>query len=170
MIANIAVRSALVALIALVSIGVAQPVRAQKAPSPASILIAKQIVELKGVKGMFDPVVRGVVEKAKTMFMQTNFMLAKDLNEVAAVLHRDYDPRSAELVDQTARFYASHFTEPELKDLLKFYQSPLGKKLIEQEPKAVEQSMNFAAKWADDLSADVIAKFRAEMKKRGHDL
>ncbi len=27
---------------------------------------------------MFEPIVRGVVEKAKDMFMQTNFMWAKD--------------------------------------------------------------------------------------------
>jgi hypothetical protein len=30
--------------------------------------------------------------------------------------------------------------------------------------------MNAAAKWADDLSSTVIDRFRAEMKKRGHDL
>jgi hypothetical protein len=173
MFANTAARRApcaLVTLLALLVAATAQPARAQQTPSAASILIAREIVELKGVRGMFDPVVRGVVEKAKAMFMQTNFMLAKELNEVAAGIHRDFDSRSAELVDQTARFYASHFTEAELKELAKFYRSPIGKKVIEQEPKAVEQSMNFAARWADNLSNDVIARIRAEMKKRGHDL
>jgi hypothetical protein len=172
MFANFAARSALLALVTVTVVTVADvpPARTQQRPSPTAVLVAKQIVELKGVRAMFDPVVRGVVEKAKAMFMQTNFMLAKELNEVAAILHRDYDSRSAELVDQTARLYASHFTEAELKELLKFYQSPLGRKMIEQEPKAVEQSMNFAARWADNLSADVIARMRAEMKKRGHDL
>ena len=60
------------------------PAAADPKPSPAAILIAKQIVEIKGVKAMFEPLVRGVVEKVKNMFMQTNFMWAKDLNEVAA--------------------------------------------------------------------------------------
>jgi hypothetical protein len=169
MIATVAARNLAVALIAFAFVGIATPIRAQQ-PSPASILIAKQIVELKGVRGMFDPMVRGVVEKAKNVFMQTNFNLAKDLNEVAAVLHKEYDARSAEVVDQTARIYASHFTEPELKEMLKFYQSPVGKKMIEEEPKALDQSMAAAAKWADSLSDDVINRFRAEMKKRGHDL
>jgi hypothetical protein len=169
MTANIAVRNVFVALIALAAVGFAQPIHAQQ-PSPAALLLAKQIVELKGVRGMFDPMVRGVVEKAKAVFMQTNFMLAKDLNEVAANLHKEYDSRTAEVVDQTARIYASHFTEPELKEILNFYKSPVGRKMIAEEPKAIEQSMTSAATWANNLSDDVMAKFRAEMKKRGHDM
>ena len=121
MIATITARNLFVAMIALAFVLIAAPVRAQQ-PSPASILIAKQIVELKGVKGMYDPMVRGVVEKAKAMFMQTNVMLSKDINEVAAILHKDYDDRSAEVVDQTARIYASHFTEAELKEMLDLLQ------------------------------------------------
>jgi hypothetical protein len=166
---NIA-RSLIVALVAFFVVGVAAPASAQKPPSPASILIAKQIVELKGVKGMYDPMVRGVVEKVKALFMQTNFNLAKDLNEVAAALHKDYDARAGEVVDDTARIYASHFTEQELKEMLNFYNSPVGKKMITEEPKALDESMADAAKWADNLSNDVMSRFRAEMKKRGHDL
>jgi hypothetical protein len=104
------------------------------------------------------------------MFMQTNFMWSKDLNEASVVVEKQYQPRINELVDATARIYASHFTEQELKDLLTFYQSPLGKKAIAQEPKALDESMANAGRWADNLSQEVIGSMRAEMKKRGHDL
>ena len=77
-------------------------------------MLAKQIIEIKNVNAMFDPLVRGVVEKVKKQFMQTNFMWAKDLNEVAAKLQKDYAPRASELVDATARTYAEHFSEAEL--------------------------------------------------------
>ena len=43
-----------------------------------------------------------------------------------------------ELHDEVARGYASAFTEQDLKDLLDFYKTPLGKKIIESEPKAGE--------------------------------
>ena len=59
---------------------------------------------------------RGVIEKVKNQFMQTNFMWAKDLNEVAANLEKEYAPRVNELVDASARIYASHFTEAEIED------------------------------------------------------
>jgi hypothetical protein len=166
-------RYVLAASVALAVAGIAAPASAQapsQQPSPASILLAKQIVDIKGVKTMFDPMVRGVVQKVKDMFMQTNFMWSKDLNEVAAIAQKEYEPRVSELVDQTARIYASHFTEAELKDMLAFYQSPLGKKMVVEEPKALDESMTNAGTWGDNLSQDVVTKIRAEMKKRGHDL
>jgi len=173
MIARFMLRHAAVALIALVAFGLAWPAAAQTpAPqvSPASLLIAKQIVEMKGVKAMFGPLVRGVVVKTKDSVLQTNPMWAKDLDEIAASLLKEYQPRGEEIVDATARFYASHFTEAELKQILTFYQSPAGQKMIVEEPKALDESMIYAGNWGDSLSIDVMSKLRAEMKKRCHDL
>jgi hypothetical protein len=160
----------LAALVALAVMGAAKPVLAQAAPSPASILIAKQIIEIKGVKKLFEPLVRGVVLKVKNQFMQTNFMWAKDLNEVADKLVTQFEPRTSELVDESARIYASHFTEAELKQILAFYQTPTGRKMVVEEPRALDQSMANAGDFGDKLSDEIIAKFRDEMKKRGHDL
>jgi len=169
MIARLCMRYALLGLVALGITGIARPAAAAN-PSQASILIAKQLVELKGVTAMYAPLVRGVVEKVKNQFMQTNFMWGKDLNEIAANLERDYAPRVNELVDATARTYAEHFTEAELKEMLVFYQSPVGRKMVAQEPKILDDSMNYAGQWGDTLSEEVIVKMRAEMKKRGHDI
>jgi hypothetical protein len=169
MIARRCMRYALLGLIALGITGIARPAAAAN-PSPASILIAKQIVELKGVTAMYAPLVRGVVEKVKNQFMQTNFMWGKDLNEIAANLERDYAPRVSQLVDAAARIYAEHFSEAELKELLVFYQSPTGRKMVVEEPKILDDSMNHAGQWGDTLSEEVIVKMRAEMKKRGHDI
>jgi uncharacterized protein len=163
----------LAVLIGLLLIGLARPVAAQSPaqnPSPAALLLAKQIVELKGARDLFAPLVRGVVEKVKDQFMQTNFMWAKDLNEVAADMEKDYAPRVDELVDMSARIYASHFTEAELKQLLAFYQSPVGRKSIVEEPKALDESVASGGRWGDNLADEVVVKMRDEMKKRGHDL
>jgi uncharacterized protein len=173
MIARLSLRHAVAAIIALVAIAIVKPAAAQAPaakPSPTALLLAKQIVELKGVKQMMDPVAVGVVEKVKSVIMQQNFMWQKDINEVTVQMHKEFDTRSGELVDSAARAYASHFTEPELKQILAFYQSPVGQKMIVEEPKAIEDSMRDASTWADDLSVDVMNRMRAEMKKRGHDI
>jgi hypothetical protein len=163
----------LAALVALALLGLARPAAAQNpapSPPPAALAVAKQIVELKGARQLFTPLVRGVVEKVKDQFMQTNFMWAKDLNEVAAKLEKDYASRVDELVDMSARIYASHFTEAELKQLLAFYQTPVGRKAILEEPKALDESMASGGQWGDNLADEVIVRIRDEMKKRGHDL
>jgi uncharacterized protein len=169
---------ALAVIVALGIAGIARPAGAQGAapsatphqPSPAAILLARQILDLKHAQNVFQPLVRGVIIKTRDMYMQTNFMWSKDLNEVAANMEKEYEPRVNELMDSAARIYASHFTEQELKELLTIYQSPLGQKMVEEEPKALDESMSEAGAWADIFSHDVIEKMREEMKKRGHDM
>jgi hypothetical protein len=173
--ARLSLRYVLAATIALAAIGLARTATSQGVAeppkvSPAQLAIAKQIVEIKGVKSMFAPLVRGVVQKTKDSVLQSNVMWGKDLNEIALQIEKEYQPRGEEIVDATARFYASHFTEPELKQVLAFYQSPVGQKMLVEEPKALDESMAYAGSWGDNLSIEVMSKLRAEMKKRGHDM
>src|SRR5579862_4510657 len=130
----VSLRYFVAALFALAALGAAAPVSAQnQQPSPNAILMAKQIIEIKGVSVMFAPLVHGVIAKVRDQFIQTNFMWAKDLSEIANNLDKEFGPRGSEVIDATARIYASHFTEAELKQLLAFYQSPLGRKSIAEE-------------------------------------
>jgi hypothetical protein len=163
------------ALIALAAIGLGETAKSQGVAqppqvSPAQLAIAKQIVEIKGVKSMFAPLVHGVVKKTTDSVIQTNPMWAKEISDISAQIDREYQPRGQEIVDATARFYASHFTEPELKQILAFYQSPVGQKMLADEPRALDESMAYAGSWGDNLSIEVMSKLRAEMKKRGHDM
>lgn len=143
---------------------------AQPSPSPAAVAMAKEVIVLKGATRLWDPIVPGVVEQAKNTYLQMNPMLSRDLNEVSARLRSELTPRLAELVDEAARIYATRFTEPELKDVLAFYKTPIGRKVITEEPKVLDASMTHAQNWANKLSEEVLSKFRTEMKKKGHDL
>ena len=69
-----------------------------------------------------------------------------------------------------AKLYASSFTDDELKAILAFYQSPVGKKLLDKQPQVIDSSMKFAQNWANKLSDEVINRIRTELKKRGHNL
>ena len=143
---------------------------AQQQPSATAIAAAKEVITAKGAASLYSPLVSGVIERTKSVFLQSNPTLAKDLNEVSAKLHAEYAPRSAEILTEVAKLYASRFTEQELKDTLAFYKSPLGRKLVTEEPAILDQSMKTAQTWAENLSQEVIAKMRAEMKKRGHEI
>ena len=151
---------------ALASVGGA----AAQQPSPTAIATAKEVIAAKGANSLYSPLVSGVIERTKAVLLRSNPMLGKDLDEVAAKLHADFAPRSAEILNEVAKLYASRFTEQELKDTLNFYKSPLGRKLVVEEPRVLDESMRTAQTWAENLSQEIIAKMRAEMKKRGHDI
>ena len=147
-----------------------KPPAAQPKLSPAALLLAKELIDLKGAASAYDPLITGVIEYHKNFFMQNNPNLANDLNQVAQKLAGDLAPRKVEMQQELTRIYASHFTEAELKDALAFYKTPLGKKLIAEEPKALEESMKAADDWSRKFAVEVDAKFRAEMQKRGKNL
>jgi hypothetical protein len=151
--------------VALVAFG---PAAHSQQPSATAMSTAKEIVTVTGAATLFNPLIAGVVEQAKLLFLQQNPGLSQELNEVATKIRNDLSPRFDELVNDVARNYATRFTEQELKDLLAFYKSPAGKKLISEQPKIFDASMKFAQAWANALTDEVIAKMRDELKKRGH--
>ena len=104
------------------------------------------------------------------MFLPTNPQLATPLNEVTAQLRKEFEPKKQEVLNDVARSYARRFTDQELKELLAFYKTNLGKKMLTEEPLAIEDGIKRAQDWANDFSDQVLTRFRAEMKKRGYDL
>jgi hypothetical protein len=140
------------------------------APTAGAVAAARELIVIKGGAAMFEPVIPGVIETAKNSLVPTNPNLTKELNDVAAQLRKDYESKKAELVYEVALIYAAHFTEPELKELVAFYKSPLGQKMLKEEPLALDQSMKKAQSWSSDFSDSVLARIRSEMAKKGHPL
>jgi uncharacterized protein len=159
-------RWALAAALMCVSVTAGQA----QAPTAGAVAAARELIAVKGGGGMFEPVIPGVVETTKNSLLPTNPSLSRDLNEVSLQLRREYESKKAELVYEVAIVYAKHFTEQELKDLVTFYKSPLGQKMLKEEPVALDESLKRAQDWSVDFSEVVMGRFRAEMKKRGHQL
>lgn len=139
----------------------------QPKPSPAAIAAAKEILAMKKADGMYANAVPGIVQRTKDELMQTNINYQKDLNEVAVIVAHKFAGREKEIGDGMASVYASEFTEQELKELVTFYKSPLGQKLLASEPKAIQGSMAYMNQWAQSFAETVNGEFRAEMRKRG---
>ena len=69
-----------------------------------------------------------------------------------------------------AKLYATNFSESDLKAIVAFYKSDVGKKLLARQPAVVNAGLKFAQDWANKLSDEVIKRMREELKKRGHNL
>jgi hypothetical protein len=161
---------------AAITLGVAfsgQPSHAQTAPkqaSPAAIAAAKEILTMKNASAMYSNAVPNIVQRTMDTLLQNNLNYQKDLNEVAVVVAKNLAGREKEIGDGMAKIYASDFTEQELKDLVTFYKSPLGQKLLAQEPRSISASMGYMNQWAQTFSEEVNGQFRAEMRKRGKEI
>ena len=161
--AGLALALAMAALPAAAQQAAAPP----KAASPGAIAAAKEILAMKNASAMYQNAVPNIVQQTKDTLLQTNLNYQKDLNEVAVIVAKNLAGREKEIGEGMAQIYASEFTEQELKDLVTFYKSPLGQKLLAGEPRAIQSSMAYMNQWAQQFGEIVIGEFRAEMRKRG---
>jgi uncharacterized protein len=141
-----------------------------KPATPAAIAAAKEILAMKNAAAMYASAVPNIVAQTKDALLQANLNYQKDLNEVAVIVAQQFAGREKEIGDGMAKIYAGEFSEQELKDLVTFYKSPLGQKLLTTEPRAIQLSMQFMTEWGRTFSETVNAAFRAEMRKRGKEI
>src|SRR5258705_1089698 len=146
------------------------PAVAQQAPasapplkqaSPAALAAAKEILAMKNASAMYASAVPNVVQQTRDQLMQSNLNYQKDLNEVAVIIAQKLAGREKEIGEGMAKVYANEFSEQELKDLVTFYKSPLGHKLLSTQPQAIQFSMSVINQCAHIFVAHVNTEFRA---------
>jgi hypothetical protein len=145
----------------------AAPAPALKPCSPAAKDSAAEILKFKGAASLYANIIPNIVLQTKESLLSSNLNLQKDLNEVATIVAQSMAGKEKEVGEGMAQVYCNEFSEQELKDLVAFYKSPLGQKLLSSEPRAIQFSMAYMNQWAQNFAETVNGAFRAEMRKRG---
>jgi len=70
----------------------------------------------------------------------------------------------SELFEKIIPVYEENFTDDDIRQLIAFYQSPIGKKMIEKMPVIMQQSMQIGTEWGKQMSEKVIEK----LKQKGY--
>ena len=69
-----------------------------------------------------------------------------------------------DLVEKMIPMYKKHFTHTEIKELVAFYTSPIGKKLADKTPVMTQESSVIGQEWGQELGA----KMAQKLKKQGY--
>ena len=72
--------------------------------------------------------------------------------------------RTNEMIDLVVPIYDRHFTHQDIRELIAFYQSRVGRKLVSQQPDIVRESMGVGQEWGKQLAQRVISK----LKEKGY--
>ncbi|MGJ4889187.1 DUF2059 domain-containing protein [Bradyrhizobium sp. HKCCYLR20261] len=139
---------------------------ALKPASPACMAGAREILSMKNAAAMYANAVPGIVQQTKQALLQSNLNYQKDLDEVAVSVAQTYAGKEKEIGEKMAQIYCNEFSDQEIANLVTFYKSAIGQKLLAAEPKAIQMSMQAMNGWAAEFSDTVTAQFRAEMRKR----
>jgi uncharacterized protein len=146
----------------------AQAPAASAAPplSAEHIKLGREVVEASGAAKSFDNVIPNFIEQAKSVILQNNPDLSKDLTSLGEVMRPDFQARISDLLNSIGTAYARTFSMDELKKIRDFYNSPEGKKMVNTLPQVLEGSYMQSQEWSAVVSRDIMARFRAEFAKK----
>ena len=72
---------------------------------------------------------------------------------------KEFEASLKPIIEAQENFYLTEFTHEEVKELIKFYQSPVGKKLADKLPKLTESTMPVIQQWSMSLQG-IIMKYQ----------
>ena len=139
------------------------------APTAAALGYAATILNDIGLKPSLDRVVPGLFAQLQNEVLATRPELKDPLTQAVQTVSPDFVKSEQLILDDLAKFVATHMTEQELKDTAAFYESPTGKKFANTQGVLSVYAGRLASGWRDQMSTDILDRVHAELKKTGHD-
>lgn len=142
-----------------------------KAPlQPSHLAVATDVLKASGMLVMFENATPNVVGALRVNVTRQRPELAKDIEEALKVVTEESNKATLDGVSGAARFLAVRLSEPELKEISTFLNSPTGKKYVETLPGFMDMVVPYLQAWSQEVSGRLSKAFSDEMAKRGHKL
>jgi uncharacterized protein len=155
---------------ALVAILVTGAIAQAQAPDASRLAAAKELMQVSGVSKQFDEVMPVLAQRLGESFVAVAPDKAELIREVFAQLAVKFVDRKAELIDQIAVFYAEKLSLEDLTEIVGFYKSAAGARLVAVQPEIARQSMALGHRWGAQIGREIEDEARRELRKRGIDL
>jgi hypothetical protein len=149
-------------------LGVA-PTLAQTPPPEATSAARELIVAMKATD-QFKAILPLIMQNLKPAIVQNRPDVEKDFDAITPAMIDMAMSKLPALTELMAQVYARNFTTAELNDLMAFYKTPTGQKLLQSMPVITQQSLAAGQQFAQTIVTDLQKQIVEEMKKRGHTL
>jgi uncharacterized protein len=124
-------------------------------PEAAKVADIRRLLEVTGTRDM--------VNQMKTSMMQqfrknTPGISAEMMDELMTEL------KAEDLLESMIPVYSKHFTGADIKQLIAFYQSPFGKKVLREMPQIIAESNDVGMRWGEGVVTRVATRWRDQGK------
>jgi len=131
----------------------------------------KRLMEITGAANM------GVLfgtEVSRQMFQTLKAARPEISDRAMTVIEKEINSLLAEeisrpggLMDRVIPIYSKYYSQAEIRELLAFYQSPIGKKTIQVLPKVASESMVAGRQWGQSLGPELKKRVLAALQREG---
>ena len=154
--------------------GATQRAQAQK-PRPIDserLAMARKMMQTTGADRIAGQIMRVMMPQITGMLVRARPDKKKEITELMQEVAREMSSRAGmqQLIDHIARIYAEEFTADEMRRILAFYDTPVGRKLISRMPSIIMRSQQAGRAWGQQVARKAIQRIRQKAKERGIDL
>jgi uncharacterized protein len=145
------------------------PVQAQS-PDVGSEAAAKELVATIKVGDQFKTLLPLIFQQLKPAIVQNRPDVERDYDALVPVVQDKMMARLGELEGSIVGVYAANFSASELRDLIVFYKTPTGQKLLEKTPLIAQQTMVVGRKFGEVAGSEAQHEMVDELRKKGHSI
>lgn len=147
-------------------LAVALPVNADT--NPEALKVARQILDVTDASDRASQALMATMESLSSIIEAANPGKAKEIDELLdGLLAPEFHKDLAELLGATAQSYADNFTADELRQILAFYQSDVGKKLMERQPAMLQKQSRIGQARGLAVYASIREKLLKALQEKG---
>jgi hypothetical protein len=136
-------------------------------PTASHLAAATELVQLTLVLAPIDELLPSFPEQIRRQNVSRP-ELTKDLEEVLSAMGPELQLQRRSIAGTVARIYAKWLTEPEIREIVAFFKTPVGVKYTRVQPDLSDEVVRNVELWTRDASEYMMIRVRAEMSKRGH--
>lgn len=131
----------------------------------------RQILAITGAEQNMIAQIDATLPQILALIRKANPSIPQDLIDQFQTEGRAEFVRSLpQFTEQMIKVVASVYTPDEVKQLLHFYRSPLGQKMIAQTPYIAQQDRLIGQAWGREVGARVVEQLRNTAKQKGYNL
>ncbi len=144
--------------------------KAQQEISPEHLAAARQYIDLTDNANVYEITLIEIGVSVLRIIIQQDPTLADPVQVAIQQAYEEYEARKGELYNQFARIYAMRFTQEELEEILEFYNSDVGQKLLANNVTINQDMQVVLGVWEENTQREFLARVRAILREEGYNV
>ena len=145
------------------------PAAAQSA-APDQMTAARELVAAMRATDQFKAIFPVLMQQLKPGIVQGRPAVERDYDTIVPAMLEIFNARSGEIVESMAAIYARNFTVDEMQQVISFYRTPIGQKLLDKLPVIFQESVAAGNKFGQAVATELRNRLIEELRKRGHNI
>jgi hypothetical protein len=144
---------------------------ADEALTPEKKADIERLLDMTGALALGQQMSSMMIGQFTNAIRKANPRIPKELlDTLAPIVNSVIDENISTFKQAAVLIYHKHFSHDELKQMIAFYSSDLGRKTIREMPTLMQESMRAGQQWGQSLAPEIERRVRNQFKKEGVEL